>query len=226
MSYDYRGLFDLRTYVRITCGMCIRLRQVIVREYCRMMLNELFPKRTSLALLNLHSSLNLLEFMISRSVAYYNMIACKQSRTRHGEEKPNVFHWSNRISSRGYYREKDAYVSLASTYILFYVFPCIPRKYQALGPRPFAPHSIIHVIATLYAKYTLISREDFGSRSRGHVQVAPRHSTVVNFERPPGIRPTRFCRFSVCPCAVVPAASFFPKPSGRILRCGPRPLSS
>lgn len=64
-----------------------------------------------------------------------------------------------------------------------------------------------------------------GSRPKGYVQVAPRHSTVVNSLRPPGVRPTRFCCFSVYSCVVVLTASFFPKPSGRILPCGSRPLS-
>jgi len=171
------------------------------------MLNELFPKRTSLALLNLYSSLNLPEFMISRSAAYYNMIARKQSRTRREEGKPNVLHRSNRISSRYYYREKAVYISLTSTYILSYVFPCIPRKYQILGPRPLAYYNsryrnIICKIHINFARRALgpedTSKWRHGiprsSISNGRLAFVPRVSAAFRFARARWSPPHPFSR--------------------------------
>lgn len=62
-------------------------------------------------------------------------------------------------------------------------------------------------------------------RPEGHVEVAPRHSAVVNFVRPPGARPTRFHGFQFARVWRPLPRPFFP-PTFSLIRILPgRPSS-
>lgn len=94
----------------------------------------------------------------------------------------------------------------------------------------FSLRGVTHAARNIICKSALILRIE-GARlpswSKGHVEVAPRHSAVVNFVQPPGARPTRFHGFqSARVWQSLPRSFFSLEPSLiRILPANLRPAS-